>query len=100
VNLPEIEAPWAEINSTVSMSAGQPGSLPPGLPASGQGGGADLVSALRLVPRSSFIPPRMPALLARLLREGGWLYEVKFGGYRMQVSKTAAAIKGHFRQTY
>jgi bifunctional non-homologous end joining protein LigD len=40
------------------------------------------------VPRSAFIPPCNPTLRDRLPKGEGWLYEVKFDGYRMQVHKT------------
>jgi bifunctional non-homologous end joining protein LigD len=45
------------------------------------------------VPRSStFIPPCEPTLRDRLPKGVGWLYEVKFDGYRMQVHKAGPAI--------
>jgi bifunctional non-homologous end joining protein LigD len=45
---------------------------------------------IELVPRTDFIPPCNPTLRDRLPKGGGWLYEVKFDGYRMQVHKAAA----------
>ena len=41
---------------------------------------------------SAFIPPCEPTLRDRLPKGEGWLYEVKFDGYRMQVHKAGPAI--------
>ncbi len=41
---------------------------------------------------SAFIPPCEPTLRDRLPKGEGWLYEVKFDGYRMQVHKVAGTI--------
>jgi len=38
----------------------------------------------------AFIPPCEPTLRDRLPKGEGWLYEVKFDGYRMQVHKAGA----------
>jgi bifunctional non-homologous end joining protein LigD len=40
----------------------------------------------------AFIPPCEPTLRDRLPKGAGWLYEVKFDGYRMQVHKAGRAI--------
>jgi bifunctional non-homologous end joining protein LigD len=44
------------------------------------------------VPRSPFIPPCNPTLRDRLPKGEGWLYEVKFDGYRMQVHKVGERV--------
>jgi bifunctional non-homologous end joining protein LigD len=41
---------------------------------------------------SPFIRPCEPTLRDRLPKGEGWLYEVKFDGYRMQVHKTGRAV--------
>ena len=41
---------------------------------------------------SSFIPPCEPTLRDHLPKGEGWLYEVKFDGYRMQVHKAGPTI--------
>jgi bifunctional non-homologous end joining protein LigD len=45
-----------------------------------------------LVPRSPFIQPCIPSLRDRLPKGEGWLYEVKFDGYRMQVHKVGERV--------
>ena len=40
----------------------------------------------------AFIMPCEPILRDPLPKGEGWLYEVKFDGYRMQVHKTGAAV--------
>ena len=45
-----------------------------------------------LVPRPAFIPPCLPSLRERLPKGNGWLYEVKFDGYRMQAHKAEERI--------
>jgi bifunctional non-homologous end joining protein LigD len=47
------------------------------------------------VPRSPFIQPCVPSLRDRLPKGEGWLYEVKFDGYRMQVHKAGDTVT-HF----
>jgi bifunctional non-homologous end joining protein LigD len=47
---------------------------------------------LTTVPRSVFIPPCNPTLRDHLPKGEGWLYEVKFDGYRMQVHKTDECV--------
>jgi bifunctional non-homologous end joining protein LigD len=42
--------------------------------------------------RPPFIPPCLPTLRDRLPKGEGWLYEVKFDGYRMQVHKTGERV--------
>ena len=42
--------------------------------------------------RSSFIPPCYPTLRDRLPKGEGWLFEVKFDGYRLQVHKAGARV--------
>jgi bifunctional non-homologous end joining protein LigD len=45
------------------------------------------------VPRSSpFIVPCLPILHERLPKGEGWVYEVKFDGYRFQIHKAGDAI--------
>jgi bifunctional non-homologous end joining protein LigD len=45
------------------------------------------------VPRSpAFIPPCEPTLRDRLPKGEGWLYEVKFDGYRLQIHKVGSAV--------
>jgi bifunctional non-homologous end joining protein LigD len=39
-----------------------------------------------------FIPPCLPTLRDRLPHGEGWLYEVKFDGYRMQAHKTGDRV--------
>jgi ATP-dependent DNA ligase len=41
---------------------------------------------------SVFIPPCEPTLRDRLPRGEGWIYEVKFDGYRIQIHKAGDAI--------
>ena len=41
---------------------------------------------------SAFIPPCEPTLRDRLPKGEGWVYEVKFDGYRMQVHKAGPTI--------
>jgi hypothetical protein len=43
--------------------------------------------------RCIFIPPYEPTLRDRPPKGEGWLYEVKFDGYRMQVQHAAAACR-------
>jgi bifunctional non-homologous end joining protein LigD len=43
-------------------------------------------------PRPPFIPPCHPILRDRLPRGDGWIYEVKFDGYRLQIHKAGDAI--------
>jgi bifunctional non-homologous end joining protein LigD len=40
----------------------------------------------------AFIPPCEPTLRDRLPKGEGWLYEVKFDGYRLQVHKAGSAV--------
>ena len=42
--------------------------------------------------RSSFIPPCNPTLRDRLPKGEGWLFEVKFDGYRLQVHKAGERV--------
>jgi bifunctional non-homologous end joining protein LigD len=42
--------------------------------------------------RSSFILPCNPTLRDRLPKGEGWLYEVKFDGYRMQVHNSGERV--------
>jgi ATP-dependent DNA ligase len=44
------------------------------------------------VPRSPFIVPCQPILHERLPKGVGWVYEVKFDGYRFQIHKAGDAI--------
>ena len=41
---------------------------------------------------SPFIPPCAPTLRTRLPKGEGWLYEVKFDGYRMQIHKAQRSV--------
>jgi bifunctional non-homologous end joining protein LigD len=41
---------------------------------------------------SAFIPPCIPTLRDRLPKGEGWLFEVKFDGYRVQVHKAGDRI--------
>jgi bifunctional non-homologous end joining protein LigD len=41
---------------------------------------------------SPFIPPCEPTLRDRAPKGEGWVYEVKFDGYRMQVHKAGTEI--------
>ena len=47
---------------------------------------------------STFILPCEPALRDRLPKGEGWIYEVKFDGYRMQVHKTADSVTLYTRR--
>jgi len=52
------------------------------------------------VSRSAFIPPCLPSLRERLPKGEGWLYEVKFDGYRMQVHKAGASARAGFQAAW
>jgi bifunctional non-homologous end joining protein LigD len=47
---------------------------------------------------SAFIPPCEPTLRDRLPKGEGWLYEVKFDGYRMQVHKAGDVVTLYTRK--